>query len=180
MTTADEWNDTEPGPGFTFTRALTVLVVLAMIIFWIYVFANGSSVDHPDEFADESWTTAAEALCAERQAAIEALPNATTAESPQERAELVALGTAEIERMVQELADLGPPSDPKGAETVPQWLSDYEIYLQDRRDWTDILRTGDDPPFLLSGTDQGVRVTDVLGTYAEVNEMPSCSPSLDT
>ena len=62
---------------------------------------------------------------------------------------------------------------------MPKWLDDWELYLQDRRDWSDILLTGDDPPFLISGNDQQVRVTDLLTTYAEVNDMPSCGPAGD-
>ena len=89
------------------------------------------------------------------------------------------LATAELDRMLRELDALGLPATDKGAEIVPRWLTDYELYLQDRRDWAAVLRTGDDPPFLVSGTADGVRVTDLLTTFAEVNEMPSCAPSGD-
>ena len=33
---------------------------------------------------------------------------------------------------------------------------------------SDILATGDDPPFLISGNDDGARITDLLTTFAEV------------
>ena len=160
-------------------RVLGIVAFLALIIFWIYVFANRSSVAHPDEFDDPTWLTAAEALCSERQAAIAELPNAASVSGAVERGELVALGTIQLEAMIDELHELGLPSDAKGAETVPKWLDDWELYLQDRRDWSDILLTGDDPPFLISGNDQQVRVTDLLTTYAEVNDMPSCGPAGD-
>ena len=169
----------EPVSGVTVGRVLGVVAFLVIAAWWIYVFANGSSVDHPDDFGDEAWTSRAEAICEARQQAILDLPNAASAESPQARADLVELGTAELELMLRELEALGPPSSELGAEIVPQWLDDYELYLNDRRAWTAILRTGDDPPFLLSGTDEGVRVTDLLTTFAEVNRMESCAPSGD-
>jgi hypothetical protein len=171
--------DDEPKVGVTVWRVLGVLAFIAIAVWWIYVFANGSSVDHPDEFADDDWTARAEAVCAARQQAILDLPNAATVSSPEERADLVERATAELEQMVRELDALGPPATTKGAEIVPQWLADYELYLQDRRDWTEILRSGDDPPFLVSANANGARVTDVLTTFAEVNDMANCGPSGD-
>ena len=179
MTSIDDQRLDGDERGNPIARALGLIVFLALIVFWIWVFANRGSVAHPDEFTDDTWLTSAEALCADRQAAIADLPNPTTVDGAIERGQLVALGTIELEAMIAGLHDLGPPDDAKGAETVPQWLSDYELYLQDRRDWTDILLTGDDPPFLISGNADGVRVTDLLSTYAEVNNMPSCAPSGD-
>lgn len=160
-------------------RVIGIVAFLALIVFWIYVFANRGSIAHPDEFDDPTWLAAAESLCAERQAVIASFPNAASVSGAVERGELVALGTLELEAMIDGLHELGLPADAKGAETVPKWLDDYELYLQDRRNWSDILLTGEDPPFLISGNDQQVRVTDLLTTYAEVNDMPSCAPSGD-
>ena len=169
----------QPGAGITIGRVLGVMAFLAIAAWWIYVFANGSSVEHPDDFDDAAWTARAETVCAAAQQAILDLPNAATVSSPEERAELIEPATVELERMLRELDALGPPATELGAEIVPQWLADYQLYLQDRRDWAAILRSGEDPPFLVSGTDEGVRVTDLLRTFAEVNQMPSCAPSGD-
>ena len=180
---ADERNvqylDDEPKTGVTLGRVLGVIAFIAITIWWIYVFANGSSVEHPDDFEDASWTADAELICEARQQAILDLPTATSAATPQARADLVDLATAELGRMLREIDALGLPATDKGAQIVPRWLTDYELYLQDRRNWAAVLRTGDDPPFLVSGTADGVRVTDLLTTFAEVNEMPSCAPSGD-
>jgi len=181
MSTRDPLEDLDDGyvGGFRWPVALGVAAFLAMAIFWIYAFQNGGSIAHPDEFDDPAFIEQAEAWCAERQAAIAAIPNGATAEDARERSQLVRLGTVELEAMVTGLAELGLPSDPKGAETVPLWLADYEIYLNDRRVYADILATGDDPPFLISGNASGDRVTDGLTTFAEVNNMRSCGPSGD-
>lgn len=169
----------EPKQGLTFARVLGVAVFLAMIAMWIWVFANRGSIKHPDEFADTAWIASAETVCAERQATIATFANPATVDTAEERARLLNAGTRELEAMVTDVAALGLPTDAKGAELVPQWLDDYELYLQDRRNWSAILETGDDPPFLISGNDEGVRVTDLLSTFAEVNNMASCAPSGD-
>lgn len=164
---------------FTLWRAIGIAAFFALVIFWIWVFANRDSISHPDEFADTVWLAEAEALCSVRQGAIAELPNPASVDTAIERGELVALGTAQLQLMLDDIDSLGLPDDAKGSVTVPQWLEDYELYMKNRRDWTEILLTGDDPPFLISGNDQGVRVTNLLSTYAEVNNMPSCAPSPD-
>lgn len=167
------------GWRWSLPRALGIAAFLGLAIFWIWAFQNTDSIPHPDEFDDPVFVTAAEGVCAERQAAILAMPNATTVRNAEERSVLVEAGTQELARMVAELNRLDTPTDPKGADGVERWLTDYELYLNDRRVYADILATGDDPPFKISGNADGVRVTDLLRTFAEVNEMPSCAPSGD-
>jgi len=62
---------------------------------------------------------------------------------------------------------------------VRQCLTDYELYLNDRRRYADVLATGESPPFTISPNAAGARVTDLLRTFAEVNAMDSCAPSGD-
>ena len=175
---ADE-DDGPTGWRWRLPRALGILAFLVIATFWIYVFANGSSVPHPDEFDDPTFIEAAESLCAERQQAIADLGTPAAVENPQERAVLLRAATVELRQMVAELADLPDPIDPKGASGVPMWLADYEIYLQDRDNYAELLEAGEDPAFVISGNAQGVRVTDLLTTFAEVNDMRSCGPSGD-
>jgi len=167
------------GWRWTLPRALGFAAFLALTLFWIWAFANRDTVAHPDEFDDPIFVDAAESLCAERQAAIAELPLATAASDPINRGRLLGQGTVELVQMVSELRALDPPTDPKGADGVSQWLRDYETYLDDRRVYAEVLATGDDPPFLISANPDGVRVTDLLGTFAEVNSMSSCAPSGD-
>ena len=162
-------------------RGLGVTAVIGMIVFWIFAFSRTDSVPHADEFDDPAFVEAAVAVCTPRQAAIAELPLATTVDNPFDRAELVDAGTAELQQMIDELAELAPPSDPQAADGVVKWLRDYEVYLDDRRNYSALLNTGESPAFVLSSSaDQdGVRVTDLLTTFAEVNEMEVCGPSGD-
>lgn len=152
---------------------------LAMLLFWIYAFSNSDSIAHPDTFDDPVFTERAEALCAERQATISSFPIATAVEGPVERGEVIDLATEQLRLMVDELRELPAPTDPKGAAGVTRWLDDYQLYLDDRDRYAAILATGEDPPFLISGNADGVRVTDLLTTFADVNTMASCGPSAD-
>lgn len=167
------------GWRFWAPRTLGVAAFLAMAIVWIYVFANRGTIPHPDEFDDPVFSSAAEAVCADYQGTIAALPLATSIRSAVERAPLIAAGTVELEAMVADLAELTPPANAKGEAGVARWLEDYELYLDDRRRYADVLSSGEDPPFLVSATEDNVRVTDLLGTFAEVNNMASCGPSGD-
>jgi len=156
-----------------------MLAFLGMVVFWIWVFANRGSIAHPDEFDDPAYAEAAEAICAPRQAAIAELPLPTAASGPLDRAVTVAQATEELDRMVAELTALPLPTDPKGAEGVGRWLEDYEVFLNDRRDWAKVLSEGRDEIFLVSEAEEGGRVTNLLRTFAEVNRMDSCAPSPD-
>ncbi len=162
-------------------RILGLVAFLTMATFWIWAFANRDSIAHPDTFDDPVFTEAAQAICAKRQAAIAALPLASAATDPLQRGVLIEQGTEQLELMVVELGALTPPTDPDGAVGIAQWLDDYEVFLDDRRAYADLLATGADPAFTISGSGNapGVRVTDLLNTFAEVNEMASCAPSGD-
>lgn len=176
----DSDDDVVPaGFRFTFLRALGLLAFLAMALFWIWAFANRDSIAHPDTFDDPVFTQAAESVCSRYQANIAEFPLATAAEGPAERADLIRQGTAELEAMVAELRTLALPTDAKGNAAVPLWLGDWDLYLSDRATYTETLAAGNDDPFLLSLNANGARVTDALGTFAEVNTMASCSPSGD-
>ena len=176
----DDDNEVPEGWRWTLPRYLGMAAFLGMVLFWIWVFANGDSIDHPNQFDDPVYLEAAEAACAARQAELAELPLATAAEDPVERGQLLERGTAIIEDMLADLRALGLPSDPEGAEVIPLWLADYEVYMADRRAYAEVLAEGRDEAFLLSASESaGGRVTDVIGTVAEVNNMPSCAPSGD-
>ncbi len=79
--------------------------------------------------------------------------------------------------MVDELeADL--PADAKGQAIVPMWIYEYRIYIDDRRRYTDELRTtGENLPFYETMSE--VPISERLATFAADNEMATCSPPLD-
>ena len=91
------------GWRWSFPRLLGSAAFLAMLLFWIWAFANRDSIAHPDTFDDPAYVVAAESVCAPRQANIGDLPLATAAKNAIERGELLELGTIQLELMVAEL-----------------------------------------------------------------------------
>ncbi len=53
------------------------------------------------------------------------------------------------------------PTDAKGADLVPLWEADYRTYLEDRRQFADLLRTGDNDPFTETAVD-GIPISEKL------------------
>lgn len=160
-------------------RRLGVLaVVLSFVGVWGYVlyltFFEGRA-DLRDHLDDTEWVATAEATCAPTATAIEGLPLASELDSFDERAEVLDTATERLERMVRELQALAPPSEADEARAVERWLVDWEAYNQDRREYADRFRAGEDEPFRV--TDRGGYQIDVLiDDFAiKANDMPSCA-----
>lgn len=189
----DEGDDIHPPAGWSWSgwRYLAALVVIAMVAFWSWAFIFDPSVDHPDDLTSDlaadhpdhiaavEYTTAAEAICAAALDDISALPVASAARDFAERADQIDLGTDRFDQMLDELDALPLPGTEQGDLVMTGWLSDYRVFMEDRRDYADELRSGVDPPFLISGNEEGVRITDLIDTVADVNDMESCRPGAD-
>lgn len=167
---------TPEDPPHPIWRWLGVVAMLGFVLFWVYIFANRSTVPHGDEFNDPDFAARAESICVDYQLAIAEMPNAVSVDTLAERADLVDRATAELEIMVAELDKLDPPS---GESNYELWLGDYQVYIADRDAWAANLRAGVDEPFVVSEGASGGRVTSLLRNFAEVNAMPSCAPSTD-
>ncbi len=63
-----------------------------------------------------------------------------------ERADIVDRATDIVEQMVDDVVAV-EPTDEKGRAIVPDWEADYRTYLQNRRDFADELRGGENVPF---------------------------------
>lgn len=177
----DYGDDIHPPPGWRWNiaRVLAAIVVGAMAIFWIVVFITDPEISHPDEINDPVFSESAEAVCASALERIGELPPAQRAESPEERGVVLDLATDELDTMIRGLSEVEPPEDPEAADIVEQWLADYAVYSTDRRDYAADLRAGLDTDFRISGNDDGVRITDLIDTFAAVNAMESCRPPGD-
>jgi hypothetical protein len=159
------------------------LVVLAVnILFWggIYGWTLTRSADDikpPDRLDSTAFPAAAEPICDATLEDIEALGLPTSVDSPQERADLVDEENRLLRTMVDDLASLDRPSGQEG-EWVGQWLDDWRTHIDDRQDWADDLRVGDDHAF--RETDRyGGQISKVIDNFAEVNEMDSCATTGD-
>lgn len=193
-------DDTEiPDAGFAWStaRVLGAMAFGLMAIFWTWAFIRGTGVPHPDELdlprsesaadiaaaspdqrAALTFLNTSEAICAAAQADIATLPLAITAESFDARADVVDEATGRLARMVDDLMQVDKPTEANEHMITTEWLGDYDRFLGDRREYAATLRTGIDPPFLISARD-GRRITDYIVNFAEVNRMYSCVPPGD-
>lgn len=159
-----------------------LFVAMALIIaMWVYglFFASKEAIN---KIYDREWAARAQAIC--ERAEVERLaltdlrrlddvgPDALAG-----RAALVDRATDILSRMLDEVVAV-QPTDAKGQELIPMWEGEYRVYLQDRRDYTDLLRAGINRPFAETQSD-GLPLSERLETFAGDNEMPECAPPRD-
>ena len=157
---------------FTLLRVLFVVGFLAFASFWFWALflIDKTAVN---KFEDRAWAENAEEVCAPVKRAVRLLDLEANADL-QVRADLVVQSTDLLAAMIDELeSDL--PDDPKGAAIVPDWIADWRTLLQNRYDYADRLRAGDEVPFTETPV-QGVPITERIETFAGDNEMDSCAP----
>lgn len=176
-----EHPDLAPATGFTWGRATVVLILVAIVAMWVYIWVFVPR-DNPDRFSSRAFPEAAEPMCAAIQDEINALPSGRSASSPQERALSVRAGTELTEQMVAELKALTSlVDDPEDLATLALWFEDWEDgYITDR--WAHVERlenATDDTPdrelaFLIQDRTEGGFYTRRIDGLANVNDMASC------
>jgi len=156
------------------TRVLAITFIVFATAFWLFAFSPWARdiFTAPDQLNDEVLVQDLEQRCEMGRDAIADLQPASLAESPVERAVVVAEATVALEAMV---ADLGQvqPDDADNARRLRMWLADWQIYLGDRRAHAERLANGDDVRFL-NTEDNGVYVRERMDGFARVNDLDAC------
>lgn len=165
----------------TFTRTLVVVAMGLLVAMWVYglFFASKEGMNRIN---DRDWPVRAQAICqranAERlqltdlRRLDEVGPDALAG-----RAALVDRATDLVTRMLDEVVAVAP-ADAKGRDLIPMWEAEYRIYLNDRREYADMLRAGVNRPFAETRS-EGLPISERLETFAGDNEMPACAPPRD-
>lgn len=164
-------------------RRLRPTLVLAAVFFvllagfwgwiWYYHLSGYGERDMPDRLDDLSWTAEAEQVCFAAEERIAALPGAHLASSADERADVIAAATDELERMIDELETIAPAGSSEDATITAAWLADYRIFVEDRYRYADALREDPGARFLVTEK-QGSYITAPIDRFARVNEMEGC------
>jgi hypothetical protein len=148
--------------------------------FYAFVFASRESINR---IGDEQWMSRSEAVCAAARMELQTLarpisidPTDTAALAI--KAGIVDAATDVLERAVERLS-ADEPADDKGRGIVPLWLADWRVYLEDRRNFADALRTADRHPYFAETEVEGVPVSERVGKFARENDMRSCQPPTD-
>lgn len=165
------------GGGWSRGAKIQIVVLVVNVLFWAAILgwtatSGDDAYDPPDRLDDRAFPLAAEPICAATAADIEALGLPTEVETPVERADMVDEENRLLGAMVDDLAALERPAGEQG-EWVALWLDDWRLHIDDRQDWADDLRAGDDHLFVESDR-AGEQVSKVVDNFAEVNDMESC------
>ena len=176
----------EGGPRrFRVGRVAIALVVVTMLGMWGYVLylAFGPGRQPPiDRLEDPAFADAGEVLCAAAVADVEELPNAGASATPAERADVVDRADAIYAAMLDDLAVQASTQVPAGdeRERAEEWIGDWRVYLEDRAQYADALRSDPDARLLVSEKPgEGRQITGWIDEFALANRMPSCATPAD-
>lgn len=164
-------------------RSAIAVFAIVMVVFWTWALFIADP-DPVNRIGDQEWTARADARCETASAEMDDLANFTVVEPGntdqiQQRASIVERANDILESMLDDLAAT-PPQDAKGQVLIPAWLADYRIFLNDRREYVELLRSsGENHAFSESITDQGIPISELLETFAGDNRMPHCAPKRD-
>lgn len=165
----------QTGAGWSRGAKLQLLLLLGILAMWAAIYGYtlfSGPHERPGRMDDRAFATAAEPICAATEAAIERLGLPTAVETPLERAQLVEAENGLLRTLVADLGALDRPAGEEG-EWVEEWLGDWDTHIQDRQNWADSLREGDDGPFVETARN-GEQLSKGIDYFAETNDMPAC------
>ena len=156
-------------------RVLAVMVGVATVLFWAWILTGGPKAPNPDKLDDRAYVSFAQQRCIRLTTEVAGLPNAITAETAAERADVIDEANGLISNMVDDLEDRAPTEGDDG-KRLRGWIADWRTYVGDRESYADRLR--EDPKALMQITENtklrdGVDKT--IEIFADVNDMPECA-----
>jgi hypothetical protein len=160
------------------TRGRIAVAAWIVIVagFWIYAFflaPKGS----PDILDDRAFASASETRCAQARTVIDALPNASTAKSASERADVIDRANQELRDMLAAISLL-PTGTEHDTNLIGLWLTDWRQYVVDREDFSHELRAKPSATFGVTARN-GQHITKAIDAFAGRNKMPSCEVPTD-
>ncbi len=155
----------------TVGRVLATVVCLGFVLMWAYVFANQDTYKPAGQLKDQTFPKAAEPICKAARDAIDELPPSRSAKTPADRADTIVEATDHLTEMQAQLKAIVPAT--AEGKWVGQWVDDWSIFIQDRYDYAELLRTKGDAEFLVSEK-YGTQLSKSMDNFAQVNFMESC------
>lgn len=162
-------------PPSTAIRVLAVIVVLAMMLFWIWIFARGPAKANPDRLDDRAYVERTEKRCQQLLTDLEALPPAEKADSASGRADVLDRANVMVAAMVDDIEGGAPTTGDDGV-SLKRWFVDWRTYLADRKDYADRLRRDPDAKLLVTENPELKDSVDrTIQIFADVNDMGDCA-----
>ena len=162
-------------------RLTIIFVCVALAAMWVYAFGF-SPRESINKIYDEEWASQAETRCSKAREERADLSDLTTfnikdVAALAKRADIIERANTSLKSMIDDL-ELIDVSNEKGRALVPQWLTDYRTYLDDRADYVDLLRSGTFRRFSETQV-EGVPISERIGKFAKDNEIRACIPPFD-
>ncbi len=155
-------------------------VVVLSLAFWVWAFGPWVSRENPDRLENRAFPERAEVICRNANDAIDALPEARTATSPQDRAPVVEQANDILAAMVDDLrAAPEATANPDDAVLIGLWLDDYETFVEDRREHAAKLAAGEDVQLSVTAIPEVGPIDGRIDGFARVNDMEACEVPLD-
>ena len=183
MTTAfDAPHDELDGPYWSGTRIALLVVVIAMVAMWVWIYLFASR-ENPDRLTNRAYPAAAEERCAAFQAEIDEFPFFDTQTTIAQKATQVAAGTELTIDLVTDLETLRDGQrfdDDEDRTLLDLWFADWHAYIDDREAYVAKLDAAtadtplDDLVFTLTERSSGGFYTRTIEGFANVNDMASC------
>jgi len=165
----------------TIVRVVLGFISLAIAAFWVWAlfFPPKQSVA---KVSDVAWTERAVVVCENANIRRNDLADTRRIEDVgegalAERADLIDRATDIIDSMLDEL-EATAPAVGDDRRLVETWIGYYRTLMSDRRDYTDVLRSGDNPPFPESVID-GSPISEYINDFTVANRMRPCSAPAD-
>jgi len=163
-------------------RLIIVVACAGILAMWIYAFGFAPR-ESINRIGDDAWKARSEAHCQKAEDERFALQDLSQMDpndpaALKKKADIVEIATDSLERAINKIA-ADTPSDDKGKALVPQWIADYRIYIQNRRDFIETLRTATRRPFLAETEVDGIPISEKIGKFARENDMKNCQPPFD-
>jgi hypothetical protein len=151
----------------------TVVTVLALVGFWIWILSGAPSKNNPDRVDDRTLMTTTRNRCKQALKAIDALPPAAETRTAVARAAVVDEATTILDQLIDRI-EADAPRTGDDAVRFRGWIRDWRTYLTDRREYTRQLRRDPGARLLLDVNKAGDSVDRAITNFADINDSPSC------
>lgn len=150
-----------------------MVIVLALVGFWIWILSGAPKRDNPDRVADRALINTTARRCKEAVDAIDKLPAATDSHTPRARAAVVDQATTILDRLVDRI-EADTPTTGDDTIRLRGWTGDWRTYLRDRRSYTQRLRHDPRAKFLLDVNKAHDSIDRAITNFADINDIPAC------
>ncbi|MDQ6697063.1 MAG: hypothetical protein M3Z46_06350 [Actinomycetota bacterium] len=172
-TTSDPDVPASSGRSWTLGRVLTVLIVLGLVVFWIWILSGAPSRNNPDRIDDRAFVTTMRVQCTAATKAINRLTPASESHTAAERADVVDQATTILTTLIDRIEADAPRTGDDGVR-FRGWIRDWRTYLSDRRDYSRRLRVNPGARLLLDVNKAHDSVDRAITNFADINDSPSC------